>query len=577
MPQGSESHADTHLRLVQLYQCLDPPAPSPPIQDQPMNWYSKSILNRILSVVLAANLIIAGLTIAYLNFSVEANNDLNGLVSEEMTSALEAQDILVAFKTQVQEWKNVLIRGSNPSQLEKYWQRFEEREAFIQEQLADLIPLIKEPKAKKLLTDFRKAHQIMGQDYREGLDSFRRSGFDVESGDEVVAGMDREPARLIADAAAAVRSLSQTKARYLNETVEAKTLIFATGMIASIVIGTIILVFILITDVVRPTRKLASQIAKLGKGDLSDPVTVERKDELGELANAARSLHGFMNETSSLLSQNASQLNSTGDLISRNASNVLDQSNQAHQRIDQIATAMTEMSATAQDVAQHAVSVATEVHETSEEATRADIQINKAVSSMLRLNDQIRSSADTVNQLASDGKKVGDVMQVIREIADQTNLLALNAAIEAARAGDAGRGFAVVADEVRNLAAKTQEATVEIDQIIAAIGIASRDATEFMQASGIVAQESSESVEAVRETLSKINHRMASVNDATTQVATAAEEQTSVSEEINRNVTEVAAISEIMQSAASNNLRTAPELQSMALKARDLAARISRQ
>ena len=253
---------------------------------------------------------------------------------------------------------------------------------------------------------------------------------------------------------------------------------------------------------------------------------------------------------------------------------IRDRSDLAHQRIEQIATAMNEMSATAEDVASHAASVATEVSQTSDETATADSQINKAVDSMRRLTDQIRNSAETVNQLANDGKKVGDVMQVIREIADQTNLLALNAAIEAARAGDAGRGFAVVADEVRNLAAKTQEATVEIDQIIGAISGASRDATEFMQASGVVAQESSEAVEAVRATLAEINRRMGSINDATTQVATAAEEQTSVCEDINRNVTDVAETSEAMHQAAENNLRTVPELEAMAARAQELAGRI---
>ena len=132
----------------------------------------------------------------------------------------------------------------------------------------------------------------------------------------------------------------------------------------------------------------------------------------------------------------------------------------------------------------------------------------------------------------------------------------------------------MVADEVRNLAAKTQEATVEIDEIIASIQGGSRDATEYMQASEVVARESSESVDAVRKTLEDITRRMVSVNDATTQVATAAEEQTSVSEDINRNVTEVAEISEAMHSAAEDNLRTVPELEAMASKAKDLAQRI---
>jgi methyl-accepting chemotaxis protein len=235
---------------------------------------------------------------------------------------------------------------------------------------------------------------------------------------------------------------------------------------------------------------------------------------------------------------------------------------------------MNEMSATAQDVASHAASVASQVDETTKQTRHADEQINQSVASMGRLTDQIHSSTETVKKLAESGQRVGDVMQVIREIADQTNLLALNAAIEAARAGEAGRGFAVVADEVRNLAAKTQEATVEIDEIIANIRSGSQDATEYMQASEVVAQESSDSVEAVRKTLEDITQRMVSVNDATTQVATAAEEQTSVSEDINRNVTEVAEISEAMHKSAEDNLRTVPELEAMAHQAQELADRI---
>lgn len=539
-----------------------------------MNWYSKSILNRVLLVVLTANLIVAAVAVVYLNFSLKVKDDFNSLVSTRMVNALEAQDVLSDFKTQVQEWKNVLIRGSDADQLAKYWTRFKEREASIQSQLDELIPRIQEPEAKTLMSDFKQAHRAMGRAYREGFEAFTQSGFDPNAGDTAVQGIDRKPARLIEDAATAVREDSLVRAEDLNAVVTERSWLVAGLLITAIVLGTIALIMILLSGVVRPAQKLTRQISRLGNGDLSDPVTMQRADELGQLADAARSLHRFLSDTGTQLSENAGQLNETGELIRQNADSVVSQSDLAHQRIEQIATAMNEMSATAEDVASHAASVATEVSQTSDETATADSQINKAVDSMRRLTDQIRNSAETVNQLANDGKKVGDVMQVIREIADQTNLLALNAAIEAARAGDAGRGFAVVADEVRNLAAKTQEATVEIDQIIGAISGASRDATEFMQASGVVAQESSEAVEAVRATLAEINRRMGSINDATTQVATAAEEQTSVCEDINRNVTDVAETSEAMHQAAENNLRTVPELEAMAARAQELAGRI---
>ena len=539
-----------------------------------MSWYSKSILNRVLLVVLTANLIVAAVAVVYMNFSLKVKNDFNDLVNTRMVNALEAQDVLSGFQTQVQEWKNVLIRGSNPDMLDKYWGRFQEREASIQSQLEKLIPRIKEPEAKALLSDFKQAHRTMGRAYRQGFEAFTRSGFDPGTGDAAVQGIDREPARLIENAATTVREDSILSAETLNMVVTERSWLVAGLLIAAIVLGTIALITILLSSVIRPSQKLTLQVSRLGDGDLSDPVTMQRSDELGQLADAARSLHRFLSDTGAQLSANAGQLNDTGELIRQNADRVVSQSEMAHHRIEQIATAMNEMSATAEDVASHAASVATEVTQTSGETSTADTQINKAVDSMHRLTDQIRHSTETVDQLASDGKKVGDVMQVIREIADQTNLLALNAAIEAARAGEAGRGFAVVADEVRNLAAKTQEATVEIDQIIGAISGASKDATEFMQASGVVAQESSEAVEAVRYTLVEINRRMSSINDAATQVATAAEEQTSVCEDINRNVTDVAEISETMHRAAENNLRTVPELESMAIRAQELANRI---
>jgi len=539
-----------------------------------MNWYSRSILNRILTIVFVANLVIALVAGLYFKTSLDTGDDYSSLVGSEMVHALEAQDILANFKTQVQEWKNVLIRGDDDGQRDKYWGRFQEREAEIQSQLDDLIPVLTDPQAKKLMTQFQRAHERMGGAYRKGFQAFVDSGYEHSAGDAAVAGIDREPAKLVSQATERLRDYSLSYASDLKTTVEDSTWRIGSLLFAAIIIGTIACVIVLIRSVVRPAQQLIGQLDKLGQGDLSERTTLTRKDELGRLADTARALHSFLSETGDLMRNNVTQLENTGSLIRNNADRVSAQSDQAHQRIDQIATAMNEMSATAQDVAHHAASVASQVDETAGQTQQADQQINHAVESMKRLTDQIQSSAQTVNQLASDGRRVGDVMQVIREIADQTNLLALNAAIEAARAGEAGRGFAVVADEVRNLAAKTQEATVEIDQIIETIGSASRDATEYMQASGVVAEESSESVEAVRHTLSEISQRMASVNDATTQVATAAEQQTSVSEDISRNVTEVAEISEAMHDAAEENLRTVPELDNMARQARELAARI---
>ena len=539
-----------------------------------MNWYSRSILNRILTLVGSANLAILLVATLYLSYSLDAGNRYHRLATVDMVRALEVQDILSDFKTQVQEWKNVLIRGGDDVQREKYWRQFRERESAIQNKLDELIPEIGDHRARRLMERFRSAHEQMGNAYREGFRAFVNAGYEPGAGDQAVSGIDREPARLLAEASALIRGQGLSEAQNLNQSVTRNTWWVGGALLATVVIGTLACLLVLVKAVVRPTQQIARQLHTLSEGNLSDPVTLQRADELGQLADAARSLREFLANTGNLMRDNAERLQGTGKSIRANAGQVSDHSDQAHQRIDQIATAMNEMSATAQDVARHAADVASQVQETSSHTDTADNRINTAMSSMERLADQIKSTGETVTRLANDGKRVGEVMAVIREIADQTNLLALNAAIEAARAGDAGRGFAVVADEVRNLAAKTQEATVNIDDIIQTIGSGSQDATEYMRASEIMVHESSDAVGQAREGLAEIRNRMNAVLEATTQVATAAEEQTSVSEDINQNVTEVADISEAMSQSARTNLQTVPQLEEMASEARQLAERI---
>jgi Methyl-accepting chemotaxis protein len=535
-------------------------------------WYSRSILNRILGVILATNLVIGLVAVANVVSRMQTENR----VSDELINALAAQNVLINFKTQVQEWKNVLLRGSDPEQLEKYWARFQAREQEIQAQLDALLPQLAAPKAQRLMQQFQQSHRAMGDAYRHGLERFTDSGYDYAAGDAAVKGIDREPSRLISEAAALLEE--QGIARAQNRAIQERRAnwLFGGLLLLTIVAATVISILIIIGSVVRPTRALTEQIRKLGSGDLSDPATLRREDELGQLAEAARELHRFLQETSNLLSENAIQLDTTSTRLKHGAARIFEQSSETNQHIQQIAAAMNEMSATALEVAHHTASVANQIDAATQRTDAADQKINTAVESMAHLADQINTTTETVNQLARDGEQVIRVMQVIREIADQTNLLALNAAIEAARAGEAGRGFAVVADEVRNLAAKTQQATVEIDQVVHSIGSSSQDATQYMETSANVATGTGEMIEEVRQSLAEIKTRMLQINDATAQVATASEEQTNVSEEINQNVSRVSESAQAMKEAAEENLGLVPELEKMSDRANALASRITR-
>ncbi|SDX21122.1 HAMP domain-containing protein [Marinobacter mobilis] len=365
-----------------------------------MNWYNRSILNRVLTIIVAVNLVFAVIAAFYIANSMQSRDRYDHLTGVEMVAALETQDLLISFKTQVQEWKNVLIRGADAEQLDKYWSRFQQRETDIQSGLDALIPRIGNEQAADLLRKFQRAHQTMGSAYRQGYQTFVDAGMDTNAGDRAVAGIDREPAKLIDEAVQAIRSEALAHSESLSEQVAASSFRMGSILLVAIIAGTVACLLVLMRAIIRPTQTIIGQLQNLGNGDLSDPVTLVREDELGQLADAARRLHEFLAGTSTQMTATAHQLKETRDIISVNANQVSAESEQAHLRIDQIATAMNEMSATAQDVASHAVSVASQVQETSDQTRDADGQINNAMDSMNRLAEQIRTSSETVNQPA---------------------------------------------------------------------------------------------------------------------------------------------------------------------------------
>jgi methyl-accepting chemotaxis protein len=211
---------------------------------------------------------------------------------------------------------------------------------------------------------------------------------------------------------------------------------------------------------------------------------------------------------------------------------------------DQVATAMNQMTAAAQEVANNA-------SEASDAADRANVQVvdaqglvHQTIEVIGGLSEQVAEGVKVIERLGADSRKVDSVLEVIRAIADQTNLLALNAAIEAARAGEAGRGFAVVADEVRTLASRTQKSTQEIQETIERLQTGASNAVKLI---GAISERSEATVvetRQVNEALKRINQAVGTINEMNVQIASAAEEQTSVSETINQNVHEIVAITE---------------------------------
>jgi methyl-accepting chemotaxis protein len=211
---------------------------------------------------------------------------------------------------------------------------------------------------------------------------------------------------------------------------------------------------------------------------------------------------------------------------------------------DMVAAALNEMTASVQEVANHAHQAADSARQADEDASAGNKVVGETMESIRTLAGEVENAAEVIGQLEADSEAIGTVLDVIRGIAEQTNLLALNAAIEAARAGEQGRGFAVVADEVRTLASRTQQSTEEIQEMIERLQGGARNAVGVMSTSRERAQHSVEAAEQARQSLQGISQAITSINDMNTHIASAAEQQSASVSEINNNVENITHVCE---------------------------------
>jgi methyl-accepting chemotaxis protein len=300
-------------------------------------------------------------------------------------------------------------------------------------------------------------------------------------------------------------------------------------------------VVVMAHKMVAPIQNMASSLNDIakGEGDLTKRLDITSEDEIGQLGSA---FNLFIDKLQHIISDVAGatdRVRHAAQSINGQTVSMTEQLNHHNSEVDQIVTAITEMSATANDVAHNTNMVAEATHAASDNVGKAQDCVDTSLTEVSNLMTQIDNAAGNVKSLSEQSKKINSVLSVIGGIAEQTNLLALNAAIEAARAGEQGRGFAVVADEVRNLASRTQASTVEINEMLSELHKLVTKAVQAMEESQTSCLSSVESSRAISESLGSVTSSVTSINDMSTQIATAATEQSSVTEEINRNINSV--------------------------------------
>ncbi|MFP3516777.1 methyl-accepting chemotaxis protein [Pseudomonas sp. SIMBA_077] len=344
----------------------------------------------------------------------------------------------------------------------------------------------------------------------------------------------------------------------------------ALGSLAA-VIG-LLLVWLMARSVTRPILSVARMLEDIasGEGDLTRRLAYDKKDELGQLVGWFNRFLDKLQPIIAEVKRSVQDARNTADQSAAIATQTSAGMEQQYRQVDQVATASHEMSATAQDVARSAAQAA-QAARNADQATRQGLTIiDRTTNSIDNLAADMSEAMTQVEGLAANSEKIGSVLEVIRAIAEQTNLLALNAAIEAARAGEAGRGFAVVADEVRNLARRTQESVEETRQVIEQLQVGTQEVVTSMGNSHRQAQGSVEQVGQAVSALQQIGEAVTVITDMNLQIASAAEEQSAVAEEINHNVATIRDVTESLSGQANESARVSQSLNTLANQQQNL-------
>lgn len=331
--------------------------------------------------------------------------------------------------------------------------------------------------------------------------------------------------------------------------------------------------FTIVKQITSPLNQAIRIAQAIGNRDMTGTAIEPRGDEFGTLLKALEQTRANLSEALGEVGGITTQLAAAAEELSVVTNQTSAGVNNQRIETEQVATAMNEMSATVQEVAQNAEEAAAAAQKADTQAKTGNKALQVALADINQLSEDVNHSAEAIQRLNKDSSSIGTVLTVINSIAEQTNLLALNAAIEAARAGEAGRGFAVVADEVRNLAHRTQESIGQIEQLIANLQHGSQNAVEMMDNSRTMAHLTLEHAQQAGDELAAIMRTVSEIQAMNIQIATAAEEQSAVAEEINASVVNVNNIADQSAAAVEETSASSAELARLGQSLQSLVAR----
>ncbi len=466
-------------------------------------------------------------------------NEAESIRNKQVKTLNKAHQLKLTV-VQVQQWLTDISATRALNGLDDGFTEAENNAAQFKMLIQELVNIDKDNAAsyKKMLPVFDSYYEVgkrMAQAYIDG---------GAEQGNQMMADFDA----VAEDMASVVdkfllQTVSQMNMALVEQEHDVKLTrnFFILGVLA-IFIGIAVLYLIMSRSLSVLPKALIS-ITKITDGDLTQKITSDSDDEIGTLIKSVEKLRQHLIKMITEILDTAEHLQRTTNEILTSTGDTTSILTEQQSQTVLIATAMTEMTATTQDVVKNIHFASEKTMKAKKEAVAGSDIINANTIQIEKLSNELEDAGKTIQKLEEDSQSITSIVDVIKGISDQTNLLALNAAIEAARAGEQGRGFAVVADEVRALASRTQESTEEINQMIDKLLSGSRSAVDLTnlcisQTGNIVSQS-----KIVTESLSNIVDSISEISDMTAHIATATEEQANVTEGINRNVVNIETIS----------------------------------
>ena len=538
----------------------------------------RSVRNKLL-VITGTSTFIVLLVTSWGFFTANSNfQHLSHIIEKDIALKSDVQRIETDFKAEVQSWKNILIRGHDEKQLSKYWDQLEKTHIKIQQQVKQIILELKDvhrdPDTAAVMSGFLTMHNKLYKIYLQARDAFVNPGYDHRAGDKIAKGVDHEPAKILAQVVNIMDQESRSGMVRVRNDFNLGLKYTIIGLILAVAMALVFFLLMVQKNIIRPARRMVTDIQRMAEGDFTGQIKISSEDEIGRIASSAGILKDDIGHIVQQINQAVFKLASAAEEMSH----ITDKSSQAMQKqrqeTDQVATAMNQMSATVAEVASNAQLASESAHQAFKESNMGQQVVNESISAVAALIQKVELAADVIQVLESNSQEIGTVLDVIRSIAEQTNLLALNAAIEAARAGEQGRGFAVVADEVRVLAQRTQSSTEEIQLMIQKLQSGATQAVDAMMQSRSQADVTRDTSARAGEVLHAITQSVTNINDMNTLIASAAEEQNTVAEEINRNIINISHVADTTSDSVSHSARTSEELRQVAEELKQVISRL---